>query len=222
MQPVHLGNGEYYPLQELTLGHAIKIAECTQHERKLTLFLQGVLGHDVLPYQMDAQQRHYTLLHYFNEHGEQFEGINIPDLMLHQDYVDSVEVNGMTFRHLNGFECEAIEQLAKNRKDYILMSLVLTVGHELLPDIIPCSQVEYAKQIIQGRLETLQNLSIQTGVELLESYYMAQDQLSYLLNLTFDDNGIVIYGETQDCPMRFSPFSAMPTIITDLFAKAVD
>lgn len=222
MQPVHFGNGEYYPLQELTLGQAIKIAECNQHEKKLTLLLQGILGNQLLPYQMSAQQRQYALLHYFKETGVEFENIDLNHFMLNQPPIESIEIENITFRQLNGFECEAISNLAKNRSDYILMSLALTVGCDELDEIIPCSDVVYAEKIIKGRLEMLNQISVSHGVHLLESYYIAQDQLNYLVNLTCDDSGFVIYGETLDCPMRFPISTLVPTIITDLFTKPME
>lgn len=221
MQPIQILD-KHYPIQELTLGHAINIAQCQHHEQKLSLFLQGILADDILPYQMNAQQRHYTLLHYLKEQGEQFQDVDLSDLMLHHDFIENIVIDDITFRHLNGFECEAIERLAKNRKDYILMSLVLTIGCEQLPEILPCTQIEYACKIIQGRLAQLHQIGLTDGAKLIKYYYLAQDKLNYLLNLTFDDDGIVIFGENQDCPMRFCPSYTLPTIITELCATTMD
>lgn len=218
MESVHpiFSNGNAYTIQELTLGQAIEIAKIPdgKHEKKITALLSVILGDKVLPYQLTLQERHYLMMKYV-EHKKDTFGFDIDFSLFEkeQEELEQVEINGYTFRHLNGYECEALEDYASNYLEFVLGSIALQVSSDTLPAMTPATDIKFAKNIIEARVADLHRLDLETADLLLSSYYEAMEQLNNLVNYGFDDEGVLLIGGTDENSVRFCEISTIPATV---------
>lgn len=218
--PIHIGNMTTV-FQNLKLGHVIAIARLDEkrNEQKITEFLKATLNDNQLPYLLYAQQRHYLMMKYQESQSESFNfNIDFSKYEKNGTWLEEIEINGFVFRQLNGYECEALELYAKDYLDWLLGALALQVSGDGILQIEPCKDVEFAKRIIENRMAQINSLFIEKSELLINSFMSANDQLNHLIDISFDNDGIVCtqYGGTDDAPIRFRPLSTIPATIKSL------
>ncbi|WP_151765810.1 hypothetical protein [Acinetobacter colistiniresistens] len=223
--PISIGNMST-TFHDFRLRHVIAIARLPekQHERKITEFLKSVLNDDALPLRLYAQQRHYLMMKYQQLQQGTFNfNIEFDKYEKNGEWAEKVEVDGYVFRQLNGFECEALEQYAlENSNDYLdwffgAMALQVGNGKEIVM-IDPCPETNFAKRIIESRINLIKDFALAEGEKLIDSFAVANEQLNHLIDISFDNEGIVCMqqGGTDDAPIRFRPLSTVPKSIKDL------
>jgi hypothetical protein len=187
--PISIGNMST-TFHDLKIGHVIAIARLDEkhHEQKITAFLKSVLNNNTLPYELYAQQRHYLMMKYQQLQQGIFDfNIDFDKYEKNGDWLEHVEVNGYTFRPLNGYECEALELYAKDYLDWFFGAMALQVGSDDIVQIEPCKNTDFAKRIIENRISLVQNLALEKSEELLNSYALANEKLNHLIDLSFDN-----------------------------------
>lgn len=217
--PIHIGNMSTN-FHDLKLGHVIAIARLPEkrHEQKISEFLKATLNDNILPYRLYAQQRHYLMMKYQQLQQGTFNfNVDFEKYEKNGTWLEEIEINGYTFRQLNGFECEALEIYAKDYLDWFFGAMALQVSNKDIVKIEPCSDTEFAKRIIENRVSQINDLVLESGELILASFAMANEKLNHLIDLSFDDEGIVCtQGGTDDAPCRFRPLSTIPESIKNL------
>lgn len=218
--PIPIGNMST-TFHDLKLGHVIAIARITEklHEQKISEFLKATLNDEVLPYRLYAGQRHYLMMKYQELQQGTFNfNIDFTKYEKNGQWTEFVDVNGYRFRQLNGYECEALELFATDYIDWLFGAIALQVSNDKIPFIEPCTETNFAKRVIETRVQTIRNLTLDDTAILLDSYAFANDQLNHLIDIGFDKEGIVCTecGGTDDAPRRFRPLSTVPESIKNL------
>lgn len=232
LQPIFM-NGTAFNITELNLGQAIEIAKIpqNQHERKISAILTAILGGEIDPYELTLQERHYLLMQYVARHDESFGyGIDFSDFEKDALPSEAVEVNGYTFRHLNGYECEALEQYAKNYMDWVLGSIALQISGNDLMEILPAKDIKYALNLISSRVGQLYAMDLDTAEIIFNSYYEAMDSLNHLLDYGYDEFGVVVIGKPSfdteglrvDNSVRFCEATTIPATVRSVIESLVE
>lgn len=222
--PISIGN-KSLTFHHLKIGSAIGIARLAEkkHEQKITAFLKAILNDSELPYHLYAQQRHYLVMKYQQLQQESFNfNIDFEKYEKNGDWCEKVEIDGYVFRQLNGFECEALELYAhENTNDYIdwmFGAISLQVSNNEIPFLEPTKDINFAKRIIENRINIIKNLDLEKTERLLSNFLEANERLNNLVEIGFDSEGIVCVqqGGTDDAPIRFRPLSTIPESIKNL------
>lgn len=218
-------NGRAYTIYELTLGQAIEIAKIShgKHEKKISAILAAILNNPTLPYEMTLQERHYLLMKYVESKNDIFDfGLDFKAFEKDKTPKDSVTVGRFTFRHLNGFECEAIEEYATCHLDWIMACIALQASGEHIGGVVPSHDVKFAKNVIESRVAELKALDLDTSEELLGNFFVSIGGLNHLIDYGFDDEGILVKGGTDENSVRFCTISTVPRIIAEVLSSLTD
>lgn len=218
--PIHIGN-QSLTFSNITVGNVISVARLPdgKHELKITEFLKAVLNDSTKPYQLYAQQRHYLMMKYQEAQKESFNfNIDFEKYEKNGPWLETIEVNGYQFRQLNGFECEALEMYAKDYLDWLFGAISLQISGPNIPLIPPCTDQKFAFNIIQNRVPLIHGQDVEDFEKIINGYSLANDQLNNLIDLSFDNEGIVCLeqGGTEDAPCRFRPLSTIPSGLKNL------
>lgn len=196
---------------ELRVGQALSLAkfQC-KPEQQLSAFLCYVTDDKTAPYEMTIQQRYYCLLQYLSaqKNNDLSTNVNIGDYLLseHKPWQLSASVGELSFRQLNGYEVEALEQIAEGLDDWVFGALALQVTCDELPYIQPLNDRRMAAKVIKSRYETLIALGQEKIDELYRKYMLAEESLASLVYTGYDSHGVVIYetnGGADSVPARF-------------------
>ncbi|MCK4090637.1 hypothetical protein [Acinetobacter radioresistens] len=222
---------EMVNMNEFSIGQALSLAKIdpTKNEQCLSAFLGFVLNDPVKPYSMYGQQRYYCLLQYL---GAQIENdlspsVNVNDYLIATDrpWIESVEIEGVSFRQLNGLELEALELISTDVSDWLIGAMALQVTYEGLPYIQPLTDRRNAAKIIKNRYELLTTFDQKKIDDLYKLFVKAEEKLACFLYLGYDKEGIVIYeaeGGNQSVPARFQCHSALFGLTKQLFSTLVE
>jgi hypothetical protein len=66
--------------------------------------------------------------------------------------------NGVSIRHLNGIEVEALEMGCTDTNDWILGAMAITIGCDKLPPIDMPTSIEFCGRMIKSRMTLLEGL----------------------------------------------------------------
>ncbi len=147
VQPIFV-NGTAYTIHDLTLGQAIEIAKIGsgKHEKKISAILSAILNDSKLPYELTLQERHYLVMKYIQSKNDVFDfGLDFTQFEKDELPTETITVGDYTFRHLNGFECEALEEYATCHLDWIMGSIALQVsGNNVGGGVLPSHDVKFA------------------------------------------------------------------------------
>lgn len=215
-------------LNELDVGEILSLAKLNPKlkEHQLSGFLRYALKDDLAPYTMVGQQRYFCLLHYLSAQKENdlAVDVNINDYLHHdaRPWLDSVTVGDISVRQLNGYEIEALEAMAEDLGDWMLgaMALQITYGDQL-PYIQPILDRTLAGKVIKNRFLTLQKFGQEHINELYEKYNQAESQLSTLVSMGYDSEGVILYetkGGLNNEPARFQIDTAFTGFTKQLFS----
>lgn len=220
-QPIFV-NGTAYAISELTLGQAIEIAKIGKgkHEKKISAILSAILNHPTLSYELTLQERHYLVMKYIESKNDVFDfGLNFKDFEKDGLPKECITIGDYTFRHLNGFECEALEEYATCHLDWVMGSIALQAsGDGLGGGVLPSHDIKFAKNIIVSRVADLKTLDLGTSENLFNSFFMSIDGLNNLIDYGFDDEGILVKGGADENSVRFCEISTFPRTITEILS----
>lgn len=215
---------------ELTVGQALSLAKYQgKLEQQLSAFLCYVLDDKTAPYEMAIQQRYYCLLQYLSAqtNNDLSSSVNIAEYLV-QDakaWQSSVTIDDLSFRQLNGYEIEALEQIADGLDDWLFGAIALQITSADLPYIQPLNDRRMAANIIKSRHDLLMKLGQEKIDEIYAKYTLAEEQLASLLYTGFDSNGVVIYevnGGADSVPARFQCDAAIFGITKRIFSALVE
>lgn len=219
-------------MNELQIGQALSLAkmDASKMEQQLTSFLRYALKDDSLPYTMTVQQRYYCLLQYLGAQKENdlAVDVNVNDYLISEDreWKTVVQLGEFTIRQLTGLEIEALEMIAEGLDDWLVgaMALQMSFGTEL-PYIQPLTDRRHASKVIKTRHETLMQFGQERINELYKVYSQAEEQLSSLLYIGYDNDGVVIFdtkgGSTSEAA-RFQCNSAFYGFTQQLFSALAE
>ena len=224
--------GQQYSVQNILMSDVLEIAKKPAHhfEAQLTRCLATIVNNSVNVQTLSCQERYAIFLHYLSltrDHNDL--GVNInPDDYLSPNLDDfSLErktgKNGISVRHLNGMEAEALEMGCQSTEDWIIGAMALTIGCEKLPPIDIPTTVNYCANMIHIRSQTLAALDHIEFNQLMSDYLDAQYEQSHLVNIAFDQS-IVLEKFNQrgadDAPIRFRPAIAFTGYCKELLSIA--
>ncbi|WP_417212029.1 hypothetical protein [Acinetobacter venetianus] len=218
--PIDIGNISV-SFNDPNLGQIIAVARLPEkkHEQKISAFLKALLKDDQLPLRLYAQQRHYLMMRFQQLQQDSFNfNIDFEKYEKNGEFLEQIEVDGYTFRQLNGYECEALELYANDYLDWFLGAMALQMSSKNIPYIQPCTDTNFAKNIIQNRMSIIYQQYLSNSENMIDSFSVANEKLNHLIDISFDDEGIVCMqqGGTDDAPCRFRALSTLPESIKNL------
>lgn len=220
-----IGTTTYVP-QELTINDCLKVAVVGQqlNEKRLSVFLTGMLSDEKLPLRMTAQERYYFLLKYAEKQGNSLLAIDMDlsacYLPAGLEWKTQITQNGVTVQQLNGRCAEFLESKCKNAIEWLACMMALQLAHDkhqelaVLPDL-NAEDAVFEQQFMQ-RLDYIKKLP-QSEFELCyEDFAPLNQQLFSLVSLTVNNSGLVIERGADDAPVRFRPSAAFIRLIKEL------
>lgn len=223
LEPIFV-NGMAYTIHELTLGQAIEIAktEDGKHEKKINKMLSALLNDPALPYEMTLQERHYLIMKYIERQKEVFDiefDQEVDFNLFEKEYLtpkETITMGNYSFRHLNGFECEALEEYATCFLDWVFGSLALQVSGGAFAEMATSTSrdIRFVKNVIASRVTEIKNLDLTNADELMQSFIMANTQLNNLIDYWFDDMGVLVMSQDieEGGESKILRFCEMPTL----------
>ena len=220
-----VGESTYTP-KELTFNQALKVAmvDAKLNEKRLSVFLQGILSDEKLPLKMTAQERYYLLLHYLDKQNNTLfsVNINVSDFMLKADteWRTQLTQNGITVRQLTGFDAEYLETKCVNAAEWIACMMAMQLACEShedlgqLPDRMASEPIFEAQ--FKQRLEVFKNLPQSDFDKYYQSFIDLNNQLYQLVRLSVGRSGLLVLRGADDAPIRFCPAAAFIGLIKEL------
>lgn len=222
---------ELLTMVELSIGQALSLAKIdqTKKEQILSAFLSFVLKDSEKPYSMTVQQRYYCLLQYLGAQvrNDLSPDVNVNDYLISQDkaWTESVSLDDVSFRQLNGTEIEALELIATNVDDWLIGAMALQVTCEGLPYIMPLNDRRHAAKVVKNRYDLLMTFDQDEIDKLYQKFLQAEEQLSSFVYVGYDKEGVVLYeaeGGNDSIPARFQCHSALFGLTKQLFSAMVE
>lgn len=197
--------------KEVTLGTVISIAKIKHDklEHQLSQFIAAILDDEAAPYELTVQQRYFCLLQYIGSQSKNdFEvDVDVGNFLFNDntnDFKLSVKIGDVSVRQLNGAEIEVLENLATDYADWITGAMALQVTSKQLPAFAACQDKNQIQAAIVERHQVIKDLPITDFNTLHEHYLSGEEQLTSLVSIGFDDNGVILYPRgTDDAPCRF-------------------
>lgn len=225
--------GHDYGINDVLVSDVLDVAKMntTHFERQLTRILATITNNSVNPLSLSCEERYAIFLHYLeltqdkNDLSAQIK----PNDYLSGDLVTFSHArvqgaNGVTVRHLNGMEAEALEMGCENTVDWILGAMAITIGCEKLPEMDIPTTVEYCAKMIHSRTQILIKMDTEEFNTLMADYLNTQYDQTHLVNIVFDE-GIVLEKfnsrGADDAPLRFRPCVAFTGYCKDLLSMAI-
>ncbi len=221
-----------YAVENLKVSDALDIAKMRagQYEKQLTRTLTTMTGNTVDVQTLSCEERYALYLHYLDLTRDQNDlsaEVNPADYL--SDNLDNFSnervtgKNGVSVRHLNGMEAEALEIGSENTEDWILGAMAITIGCDALPPLDIPTTVEYCANMIHSRIGQLLRMDTGEFNQLMSDYLDAQNEQAHLVNIVFDQ-GIVLekfaLRGADDAPRRFRPSIAFTGFTKDLLSIA--
>lgn len=221
-----------YAVKDVLMSDVLNIAKMKTglYEKQLTRILSTITGGTVNVQTLSCEERYAIFLHYLDltsDHNDLSAEINPAEYLApNLDDFSNERVegkNGVTVRHLNGMEAEALEMGCENTEDWILGAMAITIGCELLPPLDIPTTVEYCAKMIHSRIEILLSMDTAEFNQLMADYLDAQYEQAHLVNIAFDQ-GIVLekfaLRGADDAPRRFRPTIAFTGYAKDMLLLA--
>lgn len=217
-----------YQLRDILMRDVLAISKMKAdfHERQLTQILRTIVGDSCDPttkkpvnvQKLTCEERYAVFLNYLDltrDQNELSREVDIAEFLNFQSEGFTRERisngEGVTIRHLNGIEAEALEMGCETTHDWVLGAMAITIGCEKLPAIDMTTTIEYCGKMIKNRMLLLEELEIDEFNELMGQYLSLQHEQIHLVNLAFE-KGIVLERiekrGTDDAPVRFQPRTA--------------
>ncbi len=214
-----------YRLQDIYMRDVLAIAKMPINffERQLSQILTTIVGDTADPEtkksinvrHLTAEERYALFLNYLDLTRDQNDlntNIVVSDFLSGELKDFSRErifnENGVSIRHLNGIEVEALEMGCTDTNDWILGAMAITIGCDKLPPIDMPTSIEFCGRMIKSRMTLLEGLEKDEFNDLMAQYLMLQGDQVHLVNIAFD-KGIVLERTskrgTDDAPVRFRP-----------------
>lgn len=224
--------GRNYEIQHILMSDVLEIAKMPQmhNERQLTKILATITNNAVNPQTLPCEVRYAIFLHYLtltHDHNDlsatidanEYLAENLDDFSLDR----KTGRNGVSVRHLNGMEAEALEKGCEFTEDWILGAMAITIGCEKLPPLDIPTTVDYCALMIKSRIEILKNMDTFEFNQLMADYLDIQYEQTHLVNMVFD-KGIVLekfnLRGADDAPIRFRPSIAFKGYCKDILSIA--
>ena len=221
-----------YAVKDVLMSDVLNIAKMKTglYEKQLTRILSTITGGTVNAQTLSCEERYAIFLHYLDltrDHNDLSVEIN-PAEYLAPNLADfsneRVEgKNGITVRHLNGMEAEALEMGCQHTEDWIIGAMAITIGCEKLPPIDIPTTVNYCAQMIHNRSAILLEMDTVQFNRLMSDYLDAQYEQAHLVNIAFDKSIVLekfnLRG-ADDAPVRFRPSIAFSGYSKDLLSIA--
>lgn len=228
-----------YEIKDMLMRDLLNMAKVPSHfyERQLSYILRSIIGQNTdavtgKPINVDhltCEERYAIFLTYLEmtrDSNDLSETIQVSQFLTpHIETFSKDRVSGdygISVRHLNGVEAQALEGGCQDTKDWILGAMAITIGCEQLPPIDMITSIEFCGKMIKNRMELLENLEVNEFNQLMHEYLELQHQQDHLVNIAFD-NGIVLERiskrGTDDAPVRFQPFATFTGYAKELLSS---
>ena len=224
--------GQQYDIQNILMSDVLDIAKKPpmHFEQQLTRCLATITSNSVNVQTLSCQERYAIFLHYLSltrDHNDLGKNINPNDYL--SENLDDFSLerqmgkNGVSVRHLNGMEAEALEMGCEHTEDWIIGAMAITIGCEKLPPIDIPTTVNYCAQMIHNRSAILLEMDTVQFNRLMSDYLDAQYEQAHLVNIAFDKSIVLekfnLRG-TDAAPVRFRPAIAFSGYSKDLLSIA--
>lgn len=206
---IALRNQEIF-LKELTIGQIVQIAKIPQamNELRLNAFIGYVCQDETLANQLTVQERYYILLNYLS--------ISQNDYMMNEDVSnyfiqaktapDVVTIGNIHVQQLFGNHVTELQTRCENIYDWLAGQMACQLhgdmteffGDETNP--VVWEKMPVAGEIItvfQKRFEMIESLTDSQFQALSDVFYQGCDKLKHLLDISLDNEGITILGNSE-------------------------
>lgn len=224
--------GKSFQMQELTGIDILSIVQIPERyqERRLSVFLDCILGKKNIGATLTLQERYFLLLKYLEKQNNTILQIetDIDEYFLKEPCSTwNVEnTNGsISVRQLVGRDLEYIEKNCNQPLEILYCFLALQYKdteseHELLRELVPfdLSDTDYFEQV-KKRFLFLFSLTASDISKLYDNYFELNKAFSTHLNTVHTLQGVAIYkknGGTDDAPTRFRTSLTFPRFIKDM------
>ncbi|MDH0032920.1 MULTISPECIES: hypothetical protein [unclassified Acinetobacter] len=222
--PIPIGE-KSYQLNEVIFNDALKVAAVPAkfNEKRISAFLAHSLKDSLLPLKMTAQERIFLMLKYVQQQTNTLfsSDADLSKCFLEQGvWLDQITERGVTVRQLNGTEAEYLEAHCMNAAEWIACMLAFQISYENhehlgsfpdrgLPDLAYKDQFSL-------RLNYLKSLP-QSDFDLVyQDFQKLNNQLFTHVQLSVNNDGLVVLRGADDAPLRFRAASAFIGIIKEL------
>ena len=221
---VEVGGRKYQPT-ELTFNGCFKIATIAEkfNESRITEFLKQSLGDSDLPYVMTAQERYYLLIRYLATQKNTLLGVAASfenyTLTPEKPWRTSVDIENFTIQQLTGRHLEVLEEVCENAWHWVIGSLAFQMVKSDIENMpaLPTSDI---KEELDAALKLRVSILRALPQSRLDGYYnlvqQANEEMTSLVRLGVDNNGITVLGGEGDDSMRFRPAAAFTGIVAVL------
>lgn len=230
--PIQLRHEQIY-LKELQIGQIMEMAKIPQelNELRMNSFLAYTCQDDSIAMRLTLQERYYILLNYL--------AISNNDYMINTDVseffiqsktaLDMTCIGGVYISQLLGShatllqsKCENIyEWLAGKMACQLSGDLTAFFGDEQNPVIwesLPTDNHDNLESVFRSRFEMINRLTDSLFNQLTDVYYQGCDNLRHLVDISVDNDGITLLGNSQNQGggdihiARFRPTTALSDI----------
>lgn len=216
--------------KEATLSTMIDIAKINarKREHQLTQLINAILDDPDAGYRLTVQQRYFCLLQYIGAQSDNDMAleVNVSNFLVNdtdKSFKLSTKINGVEVRQLNGAEIEVLENITAEYSDWITGAMCLQIGNKAMPAIPAMKDSEQIRQEIMLRHSMIKALPISEFNALYDTYLEAENELTSLVSIGLDEDGVVLYPRgTEDAPCRFRSSTAFGGSAKFLYQSLVE
>lgn len=210
--PIQLRNEQIY-LKELQIGQIIEIAKIPQsmNELRINSFLAYTCQDDTIAMRLTVQERYFILLNYLAiSNNDYMINVDVSDFLIQsKNAPDVVSINNIYIGQLLGShatllqnKCENIyEWLAGKMACQLSGDLTYFFGNEQNPviwEILPTDNQDTLESVFRSRFEMINTLTDSLFSQLTDVYYQGCEQLRHLVDISVDNDGITLLGNSEN------------------------
>lgn len=193
--------GTRYQLHELTFGETIKVARIAErlNEHRITAFLGYALKDAELPLNLPVQVRYALLIHYLSSQTDTLTGLTLDYAAYLQqgEWVESCD----GVRQMTGLQAEVLESACEDVVDWLTGAMAIQM-HDMPDDR------QGIDDALRQQVHALHDLPSSAFDAQCDRYLIACQSMASHVKTGFDTGGFVVFGGTDDAPLRFCPSTA--------------
>ncbi len=210
--PIQLRHEQIY-LKELLVGQIMEMAKIPQqlNELRINSFLAYTCQDDSIAMRLTVQERYYILLNYL--------AISNNDYMINTDVSeffikaknapDMASMNGIYTSQLLGSHVTLLQSKCENVYEWLAGKIACQLsgdlthffGDEQNPVIwehLPTDNQDTLENVFRSRFEMINTMPSSLFEKLTDVYYQGCEQLRHLVDISVDNDGITLLGNSEN------------------------